>query len=171
MLKNRHTHTKDFVMPRSRGYGDVTATYIHKSEIPSRIYTKHQYSQESEYGSTWWIIHSNIWVQLHSYHQMWQRLQEYYIIDRRKCENTKRCASMNSTKGGSKSLQKNSRAEQGGLEGWGSGRSADNPRYRCASQVSSWENSHAPSSMTWTWGSRGVKTPLMSGDVNAKWRA
>ena len=39
-------------MPRSRGYGDVTATYIRRSEIPSRIYAKHQYRQESEYGST-----------------------------------------------------------------------------------------------------------------------
>jgi len=36
---------------------------------------------------------------------------------------------MNSTKGDSKSSQENSRAEQGGLEGWGSGRSADDPRY------------------------------------------
>ena len=41
------------VTPRSGGYGDVTATYIRKSEIPSRIYVKHQYKQESEYGSTW----------------------------------------------------------------------------------------------------------------------
>ena len=36
------------VMPRSRGYGDVTATHKRKSEIPSRIYAKHQYKQESE---------------------------------------------------------------------------------------------------------------------------
>ena len=40
--------------------GDVTATYIRRSEIPSRIYAKHQYRQESEYGSTLCIIHSNI---------------------------------------------------------------------------------------------------------------
>ena len=40
------------VTPRSRGYGDVTATYIHMSEIPSRIYAKYQYMQESECGST-----------------------------------------------------------------------------------------------------------------------
>ena len=31
------------VTPRSRGYGDVTATYIRRSKIPSRIYAKHQY--------------------------------------------------------------------------------------------------------------------------------
>ena len=30
-----------FVMPRSRGYGDATATYIRRLEIPSRIYAKH----------------------------------------------------------------------------------------------------------------------------------
>jgi len=58
------------VTPRSGGYGDVTATYIRMSEIPSCIYAKHQYRQESEYVSTWYIIHSNIRVQLHSYHQM-----------------------------------------------------------------------------------------------------
>ena len=39
------------VTPRSGGYGDVTATYIHRAEIPSRIYVKHQYRQESEYGA------------------------------------------------------------------------------------------------------------------------
>ena len=38
--------------PRSRGYGDVTAMYIRRSEIPSRIYAKHQYMQESECEST-----------------------------------------------------------------------------------------------------------------------
>ena len=47
------------VTPRFHGYGDVTATYIRKSEVPSRIYAKHQYRQESEYGSKWCIIHSN----------------------------------------------------------------------------------------------------------------
>ena len=31
------------VTPRSCGYGDVTATYIRRSKIPSRIYIKHQY--------------------------------------------------------------------------------------------------------------------------------
>ena len=40
------------VMPRSLGYGDVTVTYIRRSKIPSRIYAKHQYRQESEYKST-----------------------------------------------------------------------------------------------------------------------
>jgi len=30
-------------------YGDVTVTYIRRSEIPLRIYAKHQYKQGSEY--------------------------------------------------------------------------------------------------------------------------
>ena len=51
--------TRPFVTPRSHGYGDVTATYIRRSELPSRIYATHQYRQESEYGSKWCIIHSN----------------------------------------------------------------------------------------------------------------
>ena len=34
------------VTPRFHGYGDVTATYIRRSELPSRIYAKHQYRQE-----------------------------------------------------------------------------------------------------------------------------
>ena len=53
------TVARPTVTPRSGGYGDVTATYIGRSEIPSRIYAKHQYRQESEYGSKWCIIHSN----------------------------------------------------------------------------------------------------------------
>ena len=40
------------VTPRSGGYGDATATYIRKSEVPSRMYAKHQYKKKSEYGST-----------------------------------------------------------------------------------------------------------------------
>ena len=59
----------DNVTPRSGGYGDVTATYIRRSEIPSRIYAKHQYREESEYRNTWCITHSNINVQVHSYYK------------------------------------------------------------------------------------------------------
>ena len=40
-------------------------------------------------------------------------LQEYYITDRRKCENKKKYTSMNITKGAHESQKKNSRAEQG----------------------------------------------------------
>jgi len=65
------------------------------------IYAKHQYKQESEYGSKWCIIHSNIWYNYKVITRCDAILQEYYISDRRKCENTKRCTSMNCTKGGS----------------------------------------------------------------------
>ena len=41
------------VAPRSCGYGDVTVTYIRRSEIPSRIYAKYQYKQESEAEAQW----------------------------------------------------------------------------------------------------------------------
>jgi len=41
-----------FETARSCGYEDVTAMYIWRSEIPSHIYAKHQYRQESECGST-----------------------------------------------------------------------------------------------------------------------
>ena len=37
------------VTPRSHGFGDVIVTYIYRAKIPSRIYAKHQYRQESEY--------------------------------------------------------------------------------------------------------------------------
>jgi len=35
--------------PWFRGYGDITVTYICRSKIPSHIYVKYQYRQESEY--------------------------------------------------------------------------------------------------------------------------
>jgi len=57
------------VTPRSRGYGVVTAMYICRSEIPSRIYAMHQYRQESEYGSTVIIYIPAIITQVHSYYK------------------------------------------------------------------------------------------------------
>ena len=47
-----HDFSKLSMAPRSRGYRDATAMFIRRSEIPSRIYAKHQYRQESECGST-----------------------------------------------------------------------------------------------------------------------
>ena len=41
-------------------------------------------------------------------------LQEYYITDRRNCEDTKRHTNMNSTKGAHELQKKNTRDEQGG---------------------------------------------------------
>ena len=43
----------ELVTPRSCGYGDVTATYIRRSEIPLRIYAKHQYRQELDTEAQW----------------------------------------------------------------------------------------------------------------------
>ena len=90
------------VMPRSHGYGDVTATYIRRSEIPSHIYAKHQCRQESEFGNTWCIIHSNIWIQLESYHHMWHNITRILHHWYHNCENTRRYTSMNNTKGRSR---------------------------------------------------------------------
>ena len=147
-------------MPRSHGYGDVTATYIRRSKIPSRIYAKHQYKQELEYGSTWCIIHFNIWVQLQSYHRKWPNIT---IILHHQYGANVRIQGVVQVWTVRKVAQSHSRRtlelNKGGLEGWGSGRSAGDPRYRCATLISNRENPHAPSSKTWTWGSRGVRTP------------
>ena len=73
-----------YVAPRSREYGDVTATYIRRSEIPSRIYVKHQCRQESEYGSTVVIY---IPTEKYKYIVITESdtiLQEYYITRRYK---------------------------------------------------------------------------------------
>ena len=70
---------RNTVTPRSRGYGDVTAMYIHRSEKPSRIYAKHQYRQESECGS---IVVINIQKEKYKYMVISESdtiLQEYYI--------------------------------------------------------------------------------------------
>ena len=67
------------VTPRSGGYGNVTETYIRRSKIPSRIYAKHQYRQESECGSTV-VIH--IPTEKYKYMVITESdttLQEYYI--------------------------------------------------------------------------------------------
>jgi len=73
-------HSEVFnVTPWSRGYGDVTVTYIHRSEIPSRIYAKHQYRQELECGSTVLIY---ILTEKYKYMVITESdtiLQEYYI--------------------------------------------------------------------------------------------
>ena len=70
--------------PRSRGYGDATATYIRRSEIPSRIYAKHQYRQESECGSI--VV---IYIPIEKYKHMVITesdtiLQGYYITKKNK---------------------------------------------------------------------------------------
>jgi len=67
------------VVPRSYGYEDATATYICRSEIPSHIYAKHQYMQESECESTMVIY---IPTEKYKYMIITESdtiLQEYYI--------------------------------------------------------------------------------------------
>jgi len=55
--------------------------------------------QESEYVNTWCIIHSKYEYNYKVITRGDTILQEYYITDSRKCENTRRCTSMNSTNG------------------------------------------------------------------------
>ena len=62
-----HVQILDCNAPIPR-YGDVTATYIRRSEIPLRIYAKHQYKQGSEYDKR----------SVHSYANM--RSTKYKVI-------------------------------------------------------------------------------------------
>ena len=87
--------------------------YIRRLKIPSQIYAKHQYRQESEYKSIWCIIHSNYEYNYKVITGYDTISQEYYIIDRRKYENTKRYTNMNSKKDAHEIQKENSRAEQG----------------------------------------------------------
>ena len=78
-----------FVMPRSRGYGNVTATYIRRSKYPY-IYTL-SISTDKNQGTE---ARGALYIPIYEYNYKIITgcdtiLQEYYIIDRRKCENTK----------------------------------------------------------------------------------
>ena len=149
--------------------------YIPRSEIPSHIYAKHQYRKESEFRNMWCIIHSNIWVQLQSYNYKVTTgcdtiLHKYYITDRRKCENTKRYTSMNSTKGVHELQKKNPRGEQGacriGL--WTVYRWSKLPR-----RISDQQLEESTRFKFWDLDMRiqeSQNSPT-SGDSNAKWRA
>jgi len=67
------------VTPRSHGYEDVTATYIHIAEIPLHINAKHQYIKESKCESTVVIY---IPTEKYKYIVITENdtiLQEYYI--------------------------------------------------------------------------------------------
>ena len=153
-------------MPQFRGYGDDTTTYIRTSKIPSHIYILSisiqkyvmDYTFQYEYNYKVITRYGSI-------------LQEYYITDRCKCENTKRYTIMNSTQDAHKLQKENLRDEQWGLEEKGFGRSADDPRFRCATMISNRETPQAPSSGIWTCRSKGVKNSQTSGMMNAKWHA
>ena len=53
---------------------------------------------------------------------------------------------MNSTKSAHELQKENSRDKQGGLEGYGSGWSVDDPYFLCASLISNRKNPQAPNS-------------------------
>ena len=81
------------VMSRSREYENVTATYIRRSKIPSHSTGKNQ--SKKVRGALYiptYVYNYKVIIRCDTI------LQEYFITDRRKCENTKRNIIMNSTK-------------------------------------------------------------------------
>ena len=86
------------VTPQSCEYRDIIATYIYRPGIPSYIYAKHQYGKNQSIK-----IRGALYIPTYQYNYKViigydTILQEYYVTDRRKCENTKRYTSMNNTK-------------------------------------------------------------------------
>jgi len=88
-----------FVTPQSRGYRDVTATYIRGQKYP------HVYTLSINISNNQSLkICGELYIPTYEYYyKVITRcdtiLQEYYITDRRNCENTRRYKSMNSAKG------------------------------------------------------------------------
>ena len=77
------------VTPRSGGHRDVSAAYIRRTEIPSRIYAKYQYGKNQSTEAR-----GALYIPIYKYNYKAITgcdtiLQEYYITDRHKCENTK----------------------------------------------------------------------------------
>ena len=65
--------------PLPHGYGDVTTTYIRRSEIPSHIYAKYQYRKESEFESTVVMYIPTAKYKYMAIIESETILQEYYI--------------------------------------------------------------------------------------------
>ena len=65
------------VTPRAGGYRDTTVTYIRRAKIPSHMYAKHQYRQESEYRKSVVFQHYSTSTQLSQGRNT--IIQEYYI--------------------------------------------------------------------------------------------
>jgi len=142
----------------SRGYGDVTVTYIYKTEILPYIYAKYQYRQESECESTVVIYISTIIVQLQSYHRMWsnitrilhhQEVQKFHLQEIYNYKHYKRCSW--AAKGISEPGKRR-------LERKGSGWSVNDPCFHCATLISNQENPQASSSDIWTCRFRVVRS-------------
>ena len=128
-------------MSRSSGYGDVVVTYIRRSEYP-HIDTLSICTSKNQ-GTD---VRCALYISTYEYNYKVitgcdTKLQEYYITDRGKCQNTKRYTNMNSTKDAHEWQKKNSRDEQRGLEEKGSGWFARDPRFQCTTLVSNRENS------------------------------
>ena len=101
-------------MPRSHEYGDVTVTYIRRSKYP-HIYTLSISASKNQSTK----VHGVLYIPTYEYNYKVITvcdtiLQEYYITERRKCENTKRYTIMNCTKSAHELQKENSRAELGG---------------------------------------------------------
>ena len=84
----------------TRNLSNITTKmmYICRSKIPSHIYAKNQYRQETELRNS-----GALYIPTYEYNYKVITgcdtiLQEYYITDRRKCKNIKRYTIMNSTK-------------------------------------------------------------------------
>ena len=87
------------VTPRSHGYGDVTVTYIRRSKNP-HIYTLSISTCKNQSSKICDILYIPTYEYNYKVIARYDTiLQEYYIIDRCNCENTKRYTSMYSTKG------------------------------------------------------------------------
>ena len=85
------------VTPRSGGYGDVTATYIRGQKYP-HVYTLSISTGKNQSTEA----RGALYIPIYEYNykvitRCGTILQEYYTTDKSKCENTKRCTSMNST--------------------------------------------------------------------------
>ena len=100
-------------MPQSRGYRDITATYICNRKCPY-IYTLKISTNKNQSTK----VHGALCIPTHEYNYKVITgcdtiLQEYYITGRRNCENTNRYIIINNTKGAHQSQKGNSRAEPG----------------------------------------------------------
>ena len=97
-LVNYEVRRQDSVTPQFCEYGDVTMTYIRRSGYP-HIYTL----SISTCKNLNMKVRGALYIPIYEYNYkvITRRdtiLQEYYIIHRRNCKNTKRYTMMNSTK-------------------------------------------------------------------------
>ena len=97
-------------------YGDVTVTYIRRSKI-SHVYTLSISTGKNQSTEARGALYIPTYEYNYKVITDDTILQEYYITDRRKYENTKRCTSMNSTKGAHQFTEGKLERRTRGLEG------------------------------------------------------